>query len=209
MPTFDIIITSWNRLDYLKRTIASLMVSGAWKDAERIIIVDNGSTEIGVKDFLIELQREFPIFLVMKPNNKGWGQAVNDALGLSRAEYIFLSNNDVEYTGDFHNTMLKAFGSPLPGINHIGILGVWRHTAHGLVKDGVVTTFFDEMDNVPAVGWMMPKRAMEEVGMINENGPCFTKGGNGEDTAYVNRMKEAGYLVGVTKNDIATHIDGY
>jgi hypothetical protein len=56
---------------------------------------------------------------------------------------------------------------------------------------------------------MMPKKAMEKVGMLPEHGVCLTKGGNGEDTSYVNRMKEAGFLVGVPTKDLAFHIDGY
>lgn len=208
---FDIILVSWERPDYLKRTIASLITSGAWKDAERVIVVDNGSLDPEVRKFLMEL--EGGIFLVFRPKNEGWGKAVNDALGLSRSPYLFISNNDVDYnTVDFHKTMLEILMDTIKwptGDKKIGILGVWRHTAHGLVKGGVQTYFFDEMDNVPAVGWMMPKSAMEKVGMLPEHGPCFTKGGNGEDTAYVNRMKEQGYLTGVPKTDLAIHPDGY
>src|SRR5665213_577710 len=198
---FDIIITSWNRLDYLKRTIGSLIQSGAFDAAERVIIVDNGSTEEGVHSFLEDMRRERGTFLVLLPHNRGWGAAVNDALGLSRAPFLFVCNNDVEFELDFHLRMLEILDKPIilpaghPGINGIGILGLWRHTSHGLVAGGVQNEWFCEMDNVPAVGWLMSKYAMEKVGMLPEHGICLTKGGNGEDTAYVNRMKEAGYLV--------------
>jgi len=210
---FDIILTSWNRLEYLKRTIASLISSGAFEAADRFIIVDNGSTEEGVHAFLEDLRRERGAFLVLLPHNRGWGTAVNEALGLSRAPYLFVSNNDVDYnTPDFHKKMLEIFEAnkiQSQSPKEIGILGVWRHTSHGFVRGGVQTASFREMDNVPAVGWMMPKSAMEKVGMLPEHGPCLTKGGNGEDTSYVNRMKEAGYLVGVPNEDIAIHVDGY
>lgn len=206
---FDIILVSWNRLDYLKRTVASLIASSAIFDCERFIIVDNGSVEEGLQEFLKDLQKNYRAFLVLLPENRGWGVAVNSALGLSRAPYLFVSNNDVEYSRNFHQKMLQMF-SPERWIDKtIGILGVWRHTAHGLVQGGVHTIEFDEMDNVPAVGWMMPKSAMEVVGMLPEHGPCLTKGGNGEDTNYVNRMKEAGFLVGVPNEDLAVHMDGY
>jgi hypothetical protein len=92
---------------------------------------------------------------------------------------------------------------------NIGILGIWRHTSHGFTQGGVMNDWFREMDDVPAVGWMLPKRAMEKVGLLVEKGPCFTKGGNGEDTYYVQRMKAAGFLTGVPANDLATHLDGY
>lgn len=208
---FDIIITSWNRLEYLKRTFGSLIQSGAIRDAQRVIIVDNGSTEEGLLQFLYELRQNYGVFLVILPHNEGWGKAVNEAIGLSRAEYLFVSNNDVDYNVvDFHKQMIELIDSHDEfGLSEVGILGVWRHTAHGLVVNGIHNQYFDEMDNVPAVGWMMPKSAMQKVGMLPEHGPCLTKGGNGEDTRYVNLMKQAGYLVGVPKNDLAQHLDGY
>jgi GT2 family glycosyltransferase len=205
MKTFDIILTSWNRLEYLKRTIGSLIQSGAYRAAERVIIVDNGSTEEGLHEFLYELRKEYGTFLVILPHNEGWGKSVNEAIGMSRAEYLFVCNNDVEFERDFHERMFEVFNLQA----NIGILGVWRHISHGFVANGVQNENFREMDNVPAIGWMMPKYAMKAIGMLPEHGPCLTKGGNGEDTQYVNLMKQAGFLVGVPKNDLARHIDGY
>lgn len=202
---FDIIIISWNRLEYLKRTIASLISSGAFADVQRVIIVDNGSTEPGVHAFLEDLRKIHGAFLVLLPHNRGWGTAVNEALGLSRAPFLLLSNNDVEYSNLFHAKLFETIAHQ----HNIGILGVWRHTGHGFVQGGTQNEWFREMDNVPAVGWFIPKTAMEKVGMLNENGPCFTRGGNGEDTMYVERMKQAGFLVGVPKEDVGRHIDGY
>ena len=214
---FDIILTVWNRKRYTERTIASLIESGAIRDCERFIIVDNRSTEEGMAELLNDIYTHMPevsgkVWLLRRGNNYGWGSAVNDALGLSRAPYLLLTNNDVEYKPGFHRRAAETFFAHSLSSNHqkgIGILGVWRHTAHGFVVGGVQAPYFREMDNVPAVGWFLPKGAMEEVGMLPEHGPCFTKGGNGEDTAYVGRMKEAGYLVGVPGEDIAVHIDGY
>lgn len=204
-PTFDIIVTTFNRLDYTKRTIGSLFESGVVDVCERIIIVDNHSTEDGMEAFLTNLSHYKKVFIIRRPTNDGWGMAVNDALGLSRAEFVFLSNNDVEYQPDFWIPLFDAWKVH----QNIGIVGAWRHTAHGLYSGGIRDSFFTEMDNVPAVGWLMPKKAMEVVGMLPEHGPCATKGGNGEDTGYVNRMRAAGFLIGVTPKDVAWHIDGY
>jgi GT2 family glycosyltransferase len=205
MPTFDIILTVWNRLEYTKRTVASLIESGAYDACQRFIVVDNHSLELDMDSFLNDLMHYQKVFILRRPQNDGWGAAVNDAIGLSRAEYVFLSNNDVEYTSEFYKRMFESFEHhPM-----IGILGVWRHTGHGFTKDGINDEWFRDMDNVPAVGWMLPKKAMEAVGMLPEHGPCPKRGGNGEDTEYVGRMKENGFLVGVLKEDIANHFDGY
>lgn len=210
MERFDIILVSWNRLDYLKRTVASLWESGAINACERFIIVDNASTENGVAAFLDDMKKQWRAFIVQLPENKGWAAAVNSAIGLSRAPFVFMTNNDVIYQPDFYHTLFNVYHSQ----SGIGILGVWRHTAHGFVASGVQTATFKEMDNVPAVGWLVPKEAMEIVGMLPEHGPCDTKGGNGEDTEYVGMMKNKGFLVGIpaivaTEDKLATHPDGY
>lgn len=206
---YDIILTTFNRLEYTKRTLASLIETGAIASAERVIIVDNRSTEPGFQEFLNDLYNfNGNLFVVRRAKNDGWGTAVNDAIGLSRAPYLLLSNNDVVYKPGFIDRMAETFEKH----PDVGLLGVWRHTSHGYVapeNGGLHSEHFREMDNIPAVGWLLSKPAMMKVGMLNEHGPCFTKGGNGEDTAYVNRMKEAGFRTGVMPEDVAEHIDGY
>lgn len=203
MPTFDIILVSWNRPDYLKRTVASLMESGAFAQCQRFIVVDNHSLDEEVGKFLEVLRGYKKTFVITRPDNDGWGQAVNDALGLSRAEYLLLCNNDVEFSSGFMEKMFESYRVH----PNIGILGVWAHTSHSFV--GVEDHWFREMDNVPAVTWLMPKSAMQKVGMFPEKGVCLTRGGNGEDTEYVGRMKASGFLVGVPAKDLAVHITGY
>ena len=205
MPTFDVIVTTFNRLDYTRRTIGSLIKSGAHEKCQRFIIIDNHSTDEGMESFLNDMSHYQKVFVVRRPSNDGWATAVNDALSLSRAEYVFLSNNDVEYEDNFLDRMFESF-SLYP---NIGILAVWRHIGHGLTPNGINDANFRDMDNVPAVGWLMPKKAIEVVGMLSQNGPCLTKGGNGEDTAYVGRMKTAGFLVGAYGRDLGNHFDGY
>lgn len=205
--SFDIIVTIWNRLAHTKRTLGTLVASGALERCDRLIIVDNLSTEEGMAEFLAEFPAlsTFPskVFILKRPKNDGWACAVNDAIGLSRAQNLLILNNDVELHQGFDEKMFVAIDAH----PEIGIVGGWRHTAHGF--SGLQTSCFREMDNVPAVAWMIQKRAMRDVGMLEEHGPCLTKGGNGEDTAYVMAMKANGWLVGVTGEDVVTHIDGY
>jgi len=209
MPTFDIIMVTWNRVEYTKRTVASLISSGAFEQCQRFIVVDNYSLESGMKEFIDALRHYQKTFVITRPKNDGWATAVNDGLGLSRAEYVLIINNDVEFQPDFIKEMFHAYNSQLPTDKKIGIVGVWSHTSHAFVTNGITTQFFREMDNVPAVGWLIPKSAMEKVGMLTEKGPHPERGGNGEDTDYVMRMKQTGYLTGVTARDVGTHITGY
>lgn len=224
MPRFDIILTVWNRKGYTARTLASLINSGAIDQCERFIIVDNCSTEEGMYEAMDSIYKDTPgvsgkVFLLRRAKNDGWATAVNDAVNLSRAEYVLLLNNDVEFTVDF---MPKAFEviaevnkTPIPALEEygstrtVGLLGLWRHTSHGDQAGGIKTATFVETDDSPAVAWLMWKPAMEKVGMLKENGPCFERGGNGEDSDYTRRMKDAGFVVGSPIPDLAQHIDGY
>lgn len=206
MTRFDIILTVWNRLSYTKRTVASLIDSGAVQDCERFIIVDNRSTEEGMEAFLHDLYAEIPsisgkVWLLRRGKNDGWATAVNDALGLSRAPLLFLVNNDVEFDLDFHKKMIEV----RMNAEGIGLLAGWRHSGHRIT---VEHSLFDEMTDLPAVCWLLSKSAMEKAGMLKENGACLTKGGNGEDSEYVQRMRTHA-LVGAMKQDVAHHIDGY
>lgn len=210
MQRYDILIVNYNRLDYLKQTIASLISTATIANCERLIIVDNASTENGVSEFLDELRMHYGAYVVSCPLNKGWGAAVNTGIGISQAPYVLLCNNDIEFKPDFLTPMFVAFERH----PNIGILGAWRHIHHGVVQGGVQDDTFVEMDNVPAVAWLLPKSAMIEIGFVPEHGACDTKGGNGEDTGYVLKMKESGRLVGVTacavgEEKLAHHIDGY
>lgn len=205
---FDIILVVWNRKGNTARTIASLINSGAASECDRFIVVDNCSTEEGMYEAMDAIYKDTTglsgkVWLLRRAKNDGWGSAVNDALGLSRAPFVLLANNDVDFTPNFHHKMLNVFQN---WNGQIGLMGGWRHQAHSVTHP---YSDFDEMTDVPAVAWMLDKRAMEKVGMLPEHGPCMTKGGNGEDSAYVQRMKAAGFLAGAIKEDVATHHDGY
>ena len=204
----------WNRLGYSKRTIASLIDSGAALGCERFIIVDNCSTEEGITEFLNDMYTNIigisgKVFILRRAKNDGWAAAVNDAINLSRSEYVLLCNNDAEFKPDFMEKAFDVIAKTEAATARIGILGLWRHTSHGDAKGGIKTSIFVETDDSPGVAWLLWKPAMIEIGMLTEKGPAMKKGGNGEDTDYVLKMKAAGYLVGSPVPDLAVHIDGY
>lgn len=205
---FDIILIVWNRKGNTARTIASLINSGAASECDRFIVVDNCSTEEGMYEALDTVYKDLTglsgkVWLLRRAKNDGWATAVNDAIGLSRAPFVLLANNDVDFTPNFHHKMLNTMTQH----ENIGLMGGWRHTSHSYT--GVELSGFKEMTDIPAVAWMLSKRAMIQVGMLPEHGPCMTKGGNGEDSKYVQMMKAAGFLAGVSAEDVATHHDGY
>lgn len=200
MPPLTVIVVTHNRLEYTKRTIASII--NTVPDC-KLIIYDNYSTDETYGWFRSgEGRKNRADEMILSDNNGGWGSAVNDALRFAKTEYILLSNNDVEYKPDWYETCLKLYDK----YPKIGVLGVWKHKAHGVRQDLGDMLIKDDM---PGVGWLMKKSIMDIIGPIAEHGPCATKGGNGEDTDYCLRTIMNGYWVCSPKEDVACHIDGY
>jgi GT2 family glycosyltransferase len=147
--------------------------------------------------------------LIFLPENRGWANAVNAGLrfifsppGDYMRNYILLSNNDVEYHPGWYEKALSLYER----YPKIGIFAVWKHTAHGVKEDLGDLIIKDQM---PAVGWLMKKEVLEDLGDLTENGACDTKGGNGEDVDYCIKAGQKGYWIAAPKEDIAVHIDGY
>jgi hypothetical protein len=140
--------------------------------------------------------------IIHSNTNVGWGKAINLAMDILKpdTEYILLSNDDVEYGSGWFEKCLALYDK----YPKIGILGVWKHKAHGVKQDLGDMLVKDDM---PAVGWLLKKSTMDIIGPLGEHGPCLTKGGNGEDTNYAMRAIEKGYWVCGPKDDVAQHID--
>lgn len=202
MKPLTIVLITHNRLDYTKRTIESLARTVPFAS---LIVYDNASDEPGMKEYLREgeWRSKFLTNLVsLMPDNIGWAAAVNKVIHLANDEMVLISNNDCEYKDGWYETCLALFKK----YPKLGICGVWKHINHGVDVDH---GDMEERGDMPAVGWLIPRTVLEDVGDLEERGPCATKGGNGEDSDYVRRVREKGYLVGAPKEDVGEHITGY
>jgi GT2 family glycosyltransferase len=198
MEPLTTIVVTYNRLEYSKRTIDSLRKTTP--NAE-IIVYDNHSTEAGFYEWLLQDGFKHPHQVIMNDKNDGWGKAVNDALRFSNTEYILVSNNDVIYHDGWYEKCLQAYKDNLK----LGILGVWKHPAHGVLETRGNLVIKDQM---PAVGWLLKRSVINDIGAFKENGPANMKGGNGEDVDYCIRTREKGYMVAGLLEDVGKHIDG-
>lgn len=90
MPKVSVCIPTYNRKDYLKETIESILSQG-YKDYE-IVILDDGSTD-GTGEMLAE--SDYPVRYHWQ-NNSGDAAARNKLIELARSEYItFLDSDDL------------------------------------------------------------------------------------------------------------------
>jgi glycosyltransferase involved in cell wall biosynthesis len=199
MNPMTIIIITYNRPEYTRQTLDSLTETSP--PDTKYIIWDNNSDNL-TKAMLSEWQQKNPSNIIFSKENIGWGKAINESLKLVNSEYVLLSNNDVVYKKGWYEECIRLYEK----YPKIGILGVWKHIAHGVKQDLGDILIKDDM---PGCGWFMKKSILDEIGPIWEHGPCSTKGGNGEDSNYAGRVKEKGYWVCGPKDDVATHLTGY
>ena len=199
-------MTVYNRLDYTKRTIQSLRETVP--AGTQLVIVDDNSNEPGIKEYLdeisINVDMNNPTLVIHSEENVGFGAGVNTGLALCKTEMVLIANNDCIYEAGWYEKLLALYEK----YDKIGILAVWKHTAHGLIPPGDLGDLVVK-DQMPAVGWLMKRNVIDDLGAFPVHGPCHTKGGNGEDVTYCNMATQKGYWVCAPKEDVAQHIDGY
>lgn len=86
--TISAIIPTWNRADLLKSILANL--NAQTRKPDQILVIDNGST-----DATPLVAREWPVDLIVFPENRGFAAAVNEGIRRSRGDWLLIVNNDV------------------------------------------------------------------------------------------------------------------
>jgi GT2 family glycosyltransferase len=94
MVNLAIIIPNYNGKHFLKECFESLKNQNYPFD---VIVIDNAS-EDGSIEYIKENYPEF--ILIQNKKNLGFATAVNQGINLSKSEYVFLLNNDVELETD-------------------------------------------------------------------------------------------------------------
>ncbi|MCX7011245.1 MAG: glycosyltransferase family 2 protein [Candidatus Sumerlaeota bacterium] len=136
-PAFSVVVPNWNGEAYLRRGLGSLFLSA--RSAGRpfeIIVVDDASDDQGPA--LVE--REYPAArLIRQPENRGFGETVNEGVRQARGPIVVLANNDLIVREEFIPRLLEAMegervfaasaltvdwdrGEP----NHVEMFAVWR-----------------------------------------------------------------------------------
>lgn len=197
-----VIIVTWNRVEYTLKTLKSLLLT---VPKAKFIFIDNNSTD-GTKEMFKD-STDTKHTIILRDKNEGWGVAVNEALAYInyhnlKSDYILLSNNDVEYYEGWYEKAMALYNK----YSNIGVLGLWKHTSHGVKQDLGDLIVKDQM---PATCWLMKPDVLRDIGEVSEHGECLTKGGNGEDVDYCIRAENKGYLIAGPAIDLASHIDGY
>lgn len=99
-----IVITSFNRLKYLRALVASL--GNLPRENYDIIVIDNCSTENGLQDYVASLEKDGVVdkTFVRKPDERNWINdeyiAKNIAIDYAKTDTILFLQDDLQFIGD-------------------------------------------------------------------------------------------------------------
>lgn len=128
-PLVSIIIPTKDRLEYLRRTIETILERTSYKHYE-ILIVDNGSEEDETKTYLAELPSHCRVIEDTRPFN--FSQLNNYAVSHARGEVLAFLNNDLEVLApEWLEEMLVIALRP-----EVGAVGARLYYPNGLLQHG-------------------------------------------------------------------------
>ncbi len=117
-PVFSVIIPTYNRAEFITRTIDSVL-NQTYKSFE-IIIVDDGSTD-NTENILQPFLKQYPNIFYFKKKNEERGAARNFGIMHAKGEYItFLDSDDFFYPYHLHvaSNLIREKNSP--EVFHLG-----------------------------------------------------------------------------------------
>ncbi len=207
----DLVLLSWNNLEILKQCVDSIL--RCTRTPARLIIVDNGSTEPGVADYLSSLKGNatIEVRLILNAINEGFAKGMNKGMKASSAPYVCLLNNDILVTDGWLAEMMKvaaedpAVGIVNPSSNNFGL-----RFAKGTTLDGFSATLkgqtgrWVEMGSCIGFCMLIKREMIEKVGYLDETyGYAYF-----EDTDFSRRAQQAGYKCAMAKGCYVYHAEG-
>lgn len=207
----DLVLLSWNNLALLKRCVESLMrCTGI---SSRLIIVDNGSNEAGLREYLAALEdsRNVYVKVIFNSLNEGFARGMNKGMKGSRAPYLCILNNDIVVTEGWLAEMIKVaesgpgIGIVNPSSNNFGLrfkkdTGL-EEFAHGLKKQ---SGGWVEMNACVGFCMLIKREVIKKIGFLDDKyGYAYF-----EDTDYSRRAQAAGYKCVMAKGCYVYHSEG-
>ena len=201
----SIIIISYNTRDLIAVCLDSIVhINDCRKE---IFVVDNASTD-GSVEFI---RQHYPeVNLIVNEENRGFAEANNQALQLSRGRYIFLLNPDAEFLPSTFGAMI-SFMDTNP---HIGLAGVKMINPDGSTQESYSHEYpghklaSHELSGLKgSIAWVLGASMiirsdiMRRLGGFDESFFVY-----GEDQDLCLRIRKAGYEIGYNDTAIIVHL---
>jgi glycosyltransferase involved in cell wall biosynthesis len=194
-PLVSITVPTYNNADTIARCVESL-ASQEYRPVE-IIVVDDGSTD-GTGDVVKQLQSRYSNVRLVTTDHFGASHARNMGISKSAGSVFLFADGDAVYSSDY---MAKSVALLLadPGMGAVCVTGTNWIQKSTFVSRGIALEY--EMKQrflqtgkwKPYFGFVFTRKAIELVGGYDEN--LF----QGEDKDLFNRVKSAGFRIGLVR----------
>jgi len=214
IPQCDIIIVTWNGLEYTKKCVDSVQENT--KDVKfRFIFVDNNSSD-GTIDYLKKIPNSI---LISNKENMGFAKAMNLGFDKVTAKYtVWLNNDTIVSHGWLHrlvyhleqNPHTGAIGPVSNGTGYIQkVQGFKRKDIKNISQFGRTVFLLNkgnvaEYHRIAGFCILMKSELISKVGKIDEN---FNHGGYDDDD-YCKRIRDAGYTILIAEDVFVYHKSG-
>ena len=219
----DIIIVSFNAVDYLKRTIESIKKHTRFP--YKIVIVDNNSNYETIS-FLNSLKNDKEIEIIFNSENFGFGFACNQGFRKGKSKYVCFLNSDIIVTDFWLNRLIEIFEKKIntgmvgPKTNYVSLSiqksldFQYQHNVfnnddnyiQNFAKEKFEKYQYNSDETIELIGFcLLTKR--EILNSIGEFDERF-RPGNFEDNDLSLRFIERGYKLYVAKGVFIYHFGG-
>lgn len=207
----DLILLSWNNLEILKQCVDSIL--RCTRIPACLIIVDNGSTEPDLSDYLSSLKGNdtIEVRVILNSVNEGFAKGMNKGITVSSAPYICLLNNDILVTGGWLEEMIKvAAENPVIGIVNPSSNNFGLRFGKDTTLEGFAGAFkgqsgrWVEMNGCIGFCMLIKREVIGKIGCLDESyGYAYF-----EDTDFSRRAQAAGYKCAMAKGCYVYHAEG-
>ena len=199
----SIVIATYNKIEYIVPCIRDIYRST--HIPFEVIVVDNGSSEQNILDFLVPFEKEHDNFrFIHLEKNMGFAKGYNEGLKITRGEWLCVLNNDTLDTDGWIDRMVAH----LKADKDVAIIGPASNNIHGENQIipapegssfGDYLSLMDKLNKVqgskrvysswvPAACWVFNKSLISDLSKVNNpprNGFFFCEDfpyGMGEDS---------------------------
>lgn len=184
---FSFVIPCYNNLSLTKALYASLLVYLPVALRVQLVFVDDCSTD-NTANWLRGVESEL-VKVIVKPNNNGFANSVNQGVEVASGEFVVILNNDLELTRGWLLPFLQIAKNWDPGFGLVG--NIQRRVADGAVDHSAIV-FNNELNLAHSTS--VPSEEFTERPLIT--GACimlrrdvFLELG-GFDTSYTNGCED-------------------
>jgi len=213
-PRVSIIILNWNKLEYLKQCILSIKENTDYPNYE-VVILDNGSSEAGTKEYLSTLKHKN----IINKKNIGFAKGNNMAAQIADGEFLLFVNNDIVVHKNWLAPLIKLFQEnadcgiagnkllyPDGTIQHIGMMfdhkGVSQNIFKGYPADIPQANDILEREAVIGACMLIKKEVFTQAGGFDER---YINGF--EDIDLCLKVRALGFKVMYCPFSVATHFE--